>query len=236
MIKNYTVEDLAFMIDHTQLAAYALPEAFDKLCKEAVDYGFRMVAINSYPVAYCAKLLKGTNVHVGAAISFPLGQTTIKTKMAETADAIENGADEIDYVLNIPRLISGDTAYIRQEMESIVNLCRKNNVISKVIFENCYLTKEQIVTAATIAKEVCPDFIKTSTGFGTGGATVEDVALMKQTVGDLVKVKAAGGNRTPEAMLAMIEAGAERIGTSSGVKIIDALRGKSVDTSSTGNY
>ena len=96
MKKNYTVEELAFMIDHTQLAAYALPEAFDKLCKEAVEYGFRMVAINSYPVAYCAKLLKGTNVHVGAAISFPLGQTTIKAKLAETADAIENGADEID--------------------------------------------------------------------------------------------------------------------------------------------
>ena len=226
MKKNYTIEELAFMIDHTQLAPYALPEAFDKLCKEAVDYGFRMVAINSYPVAYCAKLLKGTNVHVGAAISFPLGQTSIKTKVAETADAIENGADEIDYVLNIPRLITGDTDYIRREMESIVKLCRENNVISKVIFENCYLTKEQIVTAAAIAKDVGPDFIKTSTGFGTSGATVEDVALMKQTVGEFVKVKAAGGIRTPEAMLAMIEAGVERIGTSSGIKIIEALRNK----------
>lgn len=224
MKKNYSIEELAFMVDHTQLAAYAQPEAFDKLCKEAMDYGFRMVAINSCQTAYCKNILKGTNVHVGAAISFPLGQTTIKAKLAETADAIENGADEIDYVLNIPHLITGDTDYIRREMESIVKMCREANVISKVIFENCYLTKDQIVTAATIAREVGPDFIKTSTGFGTGGATVEDVALMKKTVGDLVKVKAAGGIRTPEAMLAMVEAGAERIGTSSGVKIIDALR------------
>ena len=236
MMKKYTIEELAFMVDHTQLAAYALPEAFDKLCREAVDYGFRMVAINSCQTAYCKNILKGTNVHVGAAISFPLGQTTIKAKMAETADAIENGADEIDYVLNIPRLITGDTDYIRREMEGIVKLCREANVISKVIFENCYLTKDQIITAATIAREVSPDFIKTSTGFGTGGATVEDVALMKKTVGDLVKVKAAGGIRTPEAMLAMVEAGAERIGTSSGVKIIDALRSGAAVSDNGGSY
>ena len=235
-MKKYTVEELAFMVDHTQLAAYAQPEAFDKLCREAVDYGFRMVAINSCQVEYCAKLLKGTNVHVGAAIGFPLGQTTIKSKMFETSDAIENGADEIDYVLNIPKLITGDTAYIQKEMESIVGLCRQANVISKVIFENCYLTKEQIALAAKVAKEVGPDFIKTSTGFGTGGATPEDVALMKQTVGDLVKVKAAGGIRTPEAMLAVVEAGAERIGTSAGVKIIDALRGNAVDFSDSVAY
>jgi len=225
-MKKYTVEELAYMVDHTQLAAYAMPEAFEKLCKEAVEYGFHMVAINSVQTEFCAKLLKGTGVHVGAAIAFPLGQCTIKTKMFETADAIENGADEIDYVLNIPRLIAGDRDYIRREMEEIVGICREAGVISKVIFENCYLAKDQIVTAAEIAREVRPDFIKTSTGFGTGGATVEDVALMKKTVGDLVKVKAAGGIRTPETMLAMVEAGAERIGTSSGVKIIDILRGK----------
>jgi len=227
-MKRYTVEELAYMVDHTQLAANAMPEAFEKLCSEAVEYGFHMVAINSVQTEFCAKLLRGTGVHVGAAISFPLGQCTIKSKMFETADAIENGADEIDYVLNIPRLIAGDRDYIAREMEGIVGLCREANVISKVIFENCYLTKAQIVTAAEIAKEIRPDFIKTSTGFGTRGALVEDVALMKQTVGDLVKVKAAGGIRTPDAMLAMVEAGAERIGTSSGVKIIDAIRGKEV--------
>lgn len=229
--KTYTVQDLAFMIDHTQLAPYAAPEAFEKLCREAVEYGFRMVAINSAQVEFCASLLKGTNVHVGAAIAFPLGQCTVASKMFETRDAIENGADEIDYVINIPKIITGDTDYIRREMESIVSICRQANVISKVIFENCYLTKEMIATLAEIAKDVKPDFIKTSTGFGTGGATVEDVTLMKQIVGDTVKVKAAGGIRTPDAMIAMIQAGAERIGTSAGIRIIDALNGASVEPS-----
>ncbi len=228
MIKEFTTNDLAFMVDHTQLAAYAGPELFEKLCKEAVDYGFRMVAINSVQVEFCKNILKGTDVHVGAAIAFPLGQCTIKSKMFETEDAIKNGADEIDYVLNIPKLIAGDVDYIRTEMEGIVGLCRDANVISKVIFENCYLTKDQIELAAKIAKDVHPDFIKTSTGFGTGGATVEDVALMKKTVGSEVKVKAAGGVRTKEAFIAMIEAGAERIGTSSGVKIIDSFENNSI--------
>lgn len=233
MIKNFTTKELAFMVDHTQLAAYAAPELFEKLCKEAVDYGFRMVAINSVQVEFCKNILKGTNVHVGAAIAFPLGQCTIKSKMFETEDAINNGADEIDYVLNIPKLISGDTAYIKCEMENIVKLCRDANVVSKVIFENCYLTSQQIELAAKIAKDVRPDFIKTSTGFGTGGAKVEDVALMKKTVGDAVKVKAAGGIRTKETFIAMIEAGAQRIGTSSGVKIIDSFDGKNVSVNLT---
>ena len=228
MIKEFTPKDLAFMVDHTQLAAYAMPEAFDKLCNEAKDYGFRMVAINSVQVEYCKKLLAGTDVHVGAAIAFPLGQMTVKAKLAETEDAINNGADEIDYVLNIPKLIAGDAKFIADEMDAIVKMCREANVISKVIFENCYLTKDQIALAAKIAKDVRPDFIKTSTGFGTGGATVEDVKLMKTTVGSDVKVKAAGGVRTKEAFVAMIEAGAERIGTSAGVKIIDSLEGKNV--------
>ena len=222
-MKKYTIEELAFMVDHTQLAAYALPEAFDKLCKEAVDYGFRMVAINSCQVEYCAKLLKGTNVHVGAAIGFPLGQTTIKAKMFETSDAIENGADEIDYVLNIPKLITGDTAYIQKEMESIVGLCRQANVISKVIFENCYLTKEQIALAAKVAKEVGPDFIKTSTGFGTGGATREDVALFAKHVGPDVKIKAAGGIANLQDAEDFIVLGASRLGTSRVVKAAKAI-------------
>ena len=225
-MKKYTVEELAFMVDHTQLAAYALPEAFDKLCKEAVDYGFRMVAINSCQVEYCAKLLKGTNVHVGAAIGFPLGQTTIKSKLFETSDAIENGADEIDYVLNIPRLITGDTAYIQQEMQSIVDLCRQANVISTVIFENCYLTKEQVALAASVAKEVGPDFIKTSTGFAGGGATREDVALLVKHMTNGKKVKASGGIATLEDAKAFLALGADRLGTSRIVKAVKAAEGK----------
>ena len=161
-------------------------------------------------------------MHVGAAISFPLGQTTIETKVFETKNAIENGADEIDYVINIVELKNKNYDYIKREMEAIVAVCRENGVLSKVIFENCYLTKDEIAKVAEIAREVKPDFIKTSTGFGTGGATVEDVKLMKSIVGDDVKVKAAGGIRDLETCLAMIEAGAERIGSSSSIEITEA--------------
>lgn len=195
-----------------------------KLCREADEYGFAMVAINSSPVACCKELLKDSKVHVGAAISFPLGQTTIETKVFETKNAIENGADEIDYVINIGELKNGNYAYIEDEMEQIVKLCRDNNVLIKVIFENCYLEKDEIVKVAEIAKKVKPDFIKTSTGFGPSGATVEDVKLMKETVGDEVKVKAAGGIRDLETCLAMIEAGAERIGCSKSIEITEAYK------------
>lgn len=219
--KNLTAAELAGMIDHTNLKAFASAEDIKKLCREAAEHGFKMVAINSVQVALAKSLLKDTPVHVGAAISFPLGQTTVETKVFETEDAIKNGADEIDYVINITELKNGNYDYIEREMREIVAVCRRNGVISKVIFENCYLTKDEIRKVAEIALKVRPDFIKTSTGFGTGGATVEDVALMKSVVGDAVKVKAAGGIRDKATMLAMIEAGAERIGTSAGVKIVE---------------
>ncbi len=210
---------LAGMIDHTFLKAYATEADFEKLCEEAMENEFAMVAINSYPVKLCKKLLAGSKVHVGAAISFPLGQTTIETKVFETRKAIEDGADEIDYVLNIGELKMGNDTYIRKEMEILTAICRDSNVLCKVIFENCYLEKSEIIRAAEIAKEVKPDFIKTSTGFGTWGATLEDVKLMKNTVGSTVKVKAAGGIRDWETCKKMIEVGAERIGTSSGIEI-----------------
>ncbi len=214
-------KDLAQMVDHTQLRAYAVKEDFEKLCKEAADYGFKMVAINSYPVELCSELLKGTGVHVGAAIGFPLGQTTIENKVHETKQAIENGADEIDYVINIGRLKEKDYDYIEREMTEIVKACREKNILSKVIFENCYLTDDEKIKVSEIAVKVKPDFIKTSTGFGTGGATLEDVKLMKSIVKDEVKVKAAGGIRDLDTFLAMVEAGAERIGTSAGIEIMN---------------
>ncbi len=216
-----SAKELAAMFDHTNLKAFASEQDFELLCREASENHFAMVAINSSPVALCKRLLEGSGVHVGAAISFPLGQTTVETKVFETENAIQNGADEIDYVLNVGELKQGNLDYIRREMESIVAVCRKNRVICKVIFENCYLTRDEIRSAAQIAREVGPDFIKTSTGFGTGGATVEDVRLMKETVGDKVRVKAAGGIRDLDTCLAMIEAGAERIGTSSSLKILE---------------
>lgn len=223
---KYTIEELANFIDHTNLKPYASNDDMRLLCKEAQEYNFKMVAINSVQTKLCAELLKDCDVNVGAAIGFPLGQTTVETKVFETTDAIRNGADEIDYVINITEVKNGNFDYIKNEMEQIVEVCRKFNVISKVIFENCYLEKDEIIKLSEIALEVKPDFIKTSTGFGTGGATFEDVALMKSIVKDEVKVKAAGGVRDMETFCEMIRLGASRIGTSSGIKIIDSLRNK----------
>lgn len=219
--QTITREQLSKLFDHTQLKAFADITMFETLCREAREINCAMIAINSVPVALCKKLLSGTDIHVGAAISFPLGQTTIETKVFETEDAIKNGADEIDYVLNVGEVKNGNFAYIEKEMESIVSVCKKAGVLCKVIFENCYLTKAEMKACAEIAKRVKPDFIKTSTGFGTSGATVEDVRLMKETVGDGVKVKAAGGIRSWKTCAAMIDAGAERIGTSSSLKILE---------------
>ena len=216
-----TVEQLANMVDHTNLKAFADDAAFTKLCDEARKYNFKMVAINPAQTVRCKEKLKDSLVHVGAAIGFPLGQTTLECKIFETKDAIKKGADEIDYVINVAELKNKNYDYIRKEMEEIVKICKEAGKTSKVIFENCYLTDDEKVKVAEIAKEVKPDFIKTSTGFGTGGATVEDVKLMKSVVGDEVKVKAAGGIRDLKTALAMIEAGAERLGTSAGVAIVE---------------
>lgn len=219
-----TAEQLANMVDHTNLKVFADNGMFEKLCGEAKQYQFKMVAINPAQIKRCKELLQGSPVHVGAAIGFPLGQTTLECKVFETEDAISKGADEIDYVINVAEVKNGNYEYIKEEMEQITKVCRKADVISKVIFENCYLTDEEKKKVAEIAKEVKPDFIKTSTGFGTGGATVEDVRLMKSVVGDAVKVKAAGGIRDLETALAMVEAGAERLGTSAGVEIVKEMQ------------
>lgn len=218
--KTITREQLTKLFDHTNLKAFATKDDFRKLCEEAKELNTAMVAINSAPVAWCKEFLQGTEIHVGAAIAFPLGQMSIASKVAETENAIRDGADEIDYVLNVGRLKMGDLDYIEDEMTQMTAVCRKHHKIIKVIFENCYLTKEEIRAAAEIAGRVKPDFIKTSTGFGTGGATVEDVRLMKETVGEAVQVKAAGGIRTWESCAAMIDAGATRIGTSSSYAIL----------------
>ena len=215
-----TKEKLAQMIDHTNLKAFADDAAIKKLCDEAKKYNFKAVAINGAQIGRCKKYLEGSQVHIGATVGFPLGQMTVESKVFETEDAIAKGAHEIDYVLNVAELKNGNTELIEREMRLITEVCRRNGVISKVIFENCYLTDDEKRTAAKIAAKVKPDFIKTSTGFGTGGATVEDVRLMKEAVGDGVRVKAAGGIRDYETAMAMIEAGAERLGTSAGVELM----------------
>ncbi len=219
-----TEKTLAAMFDHTQLAPDATEEMMKKLCDEAREIGTAMVAINPYWVPFCKEQLKGTSVHVGAAIGFPLGQNTLATKLFETRDSLEEGADEIDYMINQSKVKAGDWDYIEKEMWEITEISHEFNAPCKVIFENCNLTKDEIRKIAEIAKKVGIDYVKTSTGKGKGGATVEDVKLMKDTVGDTCKVKAAGGIRDWETCRAMIEAGAERIGTSSSLKILEEFR------------
>lgn len=215
---------IASYFDHTILKPFATMEDIKKVADECREHHFAMIAINSYPIKEIADYLSDCDVHVGAAIGFPLGQTTIDAKVFETLDAIKNGADEIDYVLNVGEVKRGNLAYIEQEMERIVHSCRKHQVLCKVILENAYLTKDEIVAVCEIAKRVKPDFVKTSTGFAPSGASVEDVKLMKDTVGDLVKVKAAGGIRDLDTFLAMVEAGAQRIGTSSSIVILEEYK------------
>ena len=226
---NISVKDVAAMVDHTNLKAYATRADFQKLCDEAREYGFKSVAINTYPVKMCREMLEGSDVLTGAAVGFPLGQMTIEAKASEAEDAVKNGCQEFDYVLNVGKVKEHDYDYIRREMSTMVAVARKAGICCKVIFEICYLTEEEIIEVAKVASEVKPDFVKTSTGFGTAGATPEHVALMKKYAGADVQVKAAGGIRSWEAAKAMIEAGATRLGTSSGVKIIEEMKAAGIE-------
>ena len=224
IIANLSVKQLAGMIDHTFLKPFGTAENIEKLCAEARKYEFAMVAINPAEVETCVKLLEGSPVRVGAAIGFPLGQTTTECKAFETRDAIAKGATEIDTVINVRALQKGRLDIVKKEIEEMVAICRPAGVICKVILETCYLSDAEKETVCRRAKEAGVDFVKTSTGFGTAGATVEDVALMRRVVGPEIGVKAAGGIRDLDTVLAMIKAGATRIGTSSGVTIVEAYK------------
>ena len=225
-MEKLTPERLAKYFDHTLLRANATVEDFEHFCAESRRYGFAMVAINSAPVARCKALLSGTSVRVGAAIGFPLGQTTPAAKLYETQDALDHGADEIDYVVNLTELQAGNHAFIAAEMRSIVELCRSKGATSKVIYENCYLTDAEKSTLCDISLDVGPDFIKTSTGFGTGGATMSDIKLMLGAVAGRIQVKAAGGIRDLDTALQLIDMGVMRIGSTASVHIVEALREK----------
>lgn len=224
-----TIKEVAGMVDHTNLKAYATKEDFQKLCDEARKYGFKSVAINSYPVKMCREMLEGSEVLTGAAIGFPLGQTTIEAKVFEAEDAVKNGCQEFDYLLNVGKAKEHDYLYIENEMKALVEVARKSGICCKVIFETCYLTEEEIIEIAKIAGRVKPDFVKTSTGFGTAGADPEHVRLMKKYAGEGIAVKAAGGIRDYESVKRMIEAGATRLGTSSGIKIIEDMQKLGID-------
>ncbi len=220
-INSLTPEKLAGMIDHTLLKAYVTRDDLKDLCNTAMKYHFKSVAINGAQVPFCSEYLKGSGVLCDSTAGFPLGQSTVETKVFEAIDAIEKGAGEVDYVVNIVELKSGNLDYVTEEMRRMTDACHEHGAICKVIFENCYLTDDEKRTLCDIALKTHPDFIKTSTGFGTGGATVEDVRLMHDCVGEEIKIKAAGGIRTAKDAISMIEAGADRIGTSNGVQIIE---------------
>ncbi|SFA38289.1 deoxyribose-phosphate aldolase [Parageobacillus thermantarcticus] len=218
--------NIAKMIDHTLLKADTTKAQIVKLCEEAKQYGFASVCVNPTWVATAAELLKGTDVKVCTVIGFPLGASTPETKAFETKNAIENGAEEVDMVINIGALKDGNDDLVERDIRAVVEAA-KGKALVKVIIETCLLTEEEKVRACQLAVKAGADYVKTSTGFSTGGATTEDVALMRKTVGKNIGVKASGGVRDIKSAMAMIEAGATRIGTSSGVAII---AGKSVDS------
>ncbi|MGE7023477.1 deoxyribose-phosphate aldolase [Solibacillus cecembensis] len=220
MTQNY-----AKMIDHTLLKAEATVEQVQKICDEAKQYVFASVCVNPTWVKFCAEQLAGTEVKVCTVIGFPLGASTSAVKAYETKDAIANGAGEIDMVINIGALKDSQFNVVLEDIKAVVNAA--NGTLVKVIIETCLLTDAEKVKACELAVEAGADFVKTSTGFSTGGATAEDIALMRKTVGPTIGVKASGGVRSLEDMKAMIDNGATRIGASSGVAIMNGLTSKS---------
>lgn len=206
------------LIDHTLLKPDASIEALKNLCAEAKKYNFKSVCVNPAFIELCKKELEGSDVLVCTVIGFPLGATLPQAKALETREAVFAGADEIDMVINVSMLKAGNDEYVYNEIAKVRRSCEGKTL--KVIIETCLLTDEEKVRACLLAKKAKADFVKTSTGFSTGGATVHDVRLMRETVGEEMGVKASGGVRTHEDLLAMVEAGATRIGTSSGPKII----------------
>jgi deoxyribose-phosphate aldolase len=215
---------VAGMIDHTLLKPDTTRHAIEELCREAAQFKFATVCINPTWVALCARLLVGSGVGVCSVVGFPLGATTADVKRYETQRAIFDGAREIDMVINIGGLKSGDLRLVERDIEAVVMPCRDCGALSKVIIEAALLSDDEKVTACTLAKAAGADYVKTSTGFGPGGATAADVALMRRVVGAEMGVKAAGGVRDLDSVNAMIAAGASRVGASAGVKIVQQAR------------
>jgi deoxyribose-phosphate aldolase len=215
---------VASLIDHTLLKPDAKRSDIEELCREAIQFKFATVCINPTWVSLASRLLAGSGVGVCSVVGFPLGATTADVKGYETQRAIFDGSQEIDMVINVGALKSGDLRAVERDIEAVVGPCRNCHVLSKVIIEAVLLTDDEKVTACTLAKAAGADYVKTSTGFGPGGATAADVALMRRIVGADMGVKAAGGVRDLEGMKAMIAAGASRVGASAGVKIVQESR------------
>ena len=223
-----TSYELARMIEHVQKLGrdYSYMEAF---CLEAKEHHFVAIAAAQAYVSFFREILEGSDVHVSVGISFPLSQSSTAAKIFETRDAIEHGAQEIGFGVNLVEVKSRHRGFVKNEMEQIVHLCREYGVVSKCTFENCMLEKDEIKWLCEIASEVKPDYIKTSTGFAKGGATVEDVRLMRENTDSAVGIKAAAGIKTVEDALAMIEAGATRIGTSNGIAMMEELKAREAE-------
>ena len=212
--------NIAGLIDHTLLKPEATRAQIRKLCEEARTYKFCSVCVNPFYVPFVVKELKGSGVTVCTVVGFPLGSVPASVKVTETKWALENGADEIDMVMNIAAAKSGEWNVVEEEIQTLAELCHKNGAILKVIFENCLLTDEEKVKACECSWKAGADFVKTSTGFSTGGATVADVALMRKTVGQNLGVKASGGIKDLKTANALIAAGATRLGMSAGVSLV----------------
>jgi deoxyribose-phosphate aldolase len=212
--------ELSQFIDHTLLKADATTTQVEKLCQEAKENQFFSVCVNSYYVKTCVELLRGSSVKVCTVVGFPLGASTMETKRFEAMKAIAEGAKEIDMVLNISAVKSQNWQYVLDDMSSLAQICHQQGAILKVILETCLLTQDEKKKACELAVKAGVDFVKTSTGFSTSGATIEDVQLMRSIVGPSIGVKASGGIRNTETAKAMIEAGATRLGTSASVEIV----------------
>jgi deoxyribose-phosphate aldolase len=228
--------DVSAMIDHTLLKPDATRAEIEQLCREAAEFHFATVCINPVWVAVSAAKLRGTGVGVCSVVGFPLGATTADVKNFETRRAIFDGASEIDMVINVGALKSGDLRTVERDIEAVTDPCRQCGIVSKVIIEAVLLTDEEKITACTLSKAAGADFVKTSTGFGPGGATAADVALMRRVVGAEMGVKAAGGVRDLEGLKAMVAAGASRVGASAGVKIVQQSRGQQATSPAPSGY
>jgi deoxyribose-phosphate aldolase len=222
--------EVSSMIDHTLLKPDATRQDVEKLCREAAEFHFATVCVNPTWVALAAARLRGTGVGITSVVGFPLGATTPDVKHYEAQRAIFDGATEIDMVINVGALKSGDLRVVERDIEAVADPCRQSGALSKVIIEAALLTDDEKVTACTLAKAAGASFVKTSTGFGPGGATVADVMLMRRVVGEEMGVKAAGGVRDYAGLKAMVAAGATRVGASAGVKIIQESQGKALST------
>lgn len=236
MKSNLDKQSLAAVFDHTLLKPIATREQIIKVCQEAKEYGFASVCANPAYVKLVSEELKGSGVKTCTVIGFPLGANTKEIKAVETKQAVAEGADEIDMVINIGALKSGDHKLVEEDIKAVVNAASGKCV--KVIIETCFLTEDEKVKACQLSQSAGADFVKTSTGFGTGGATVEDVKLMRKTVGDKMQVKASGGVRNLADALAMIDAGADRIGASAGVAVMQEFTGQkgNANASSSDSY